>query len=291
MALMDDGTQLSVLDFSGAGTAPVETKLDATLTGGGGWVGIGYDANAFYAYRNTGSGATAQWSVLKVARQSPLATMLWPRNGQSAPGQISVASMGSTLMYLTTLADDGNKLVSVSKSTGVDAQALESNPVTTLTTVQTSTSGIHELWRVVNIGTEALNYQIEFIDETGQRLYTTNAGGYPLAEPDAQVQRFDTSESRTRFVFASGYGARAFGDATLMGFDAASKLPVTFGALPGNTAFGTDTVYAGVVGGPTSSMAGFAARSVAGSIQPTGAQVFSFDFATPNSLQFTTQSH
>jgi hypothetical protein len=30
---------------------------------------------------------------------------------------------------------------------------------------------------------------------------------------------------------------------------------------------------------------------VAGSIQPTGAQVFSFDFATPSSLQFTTQSH
>lgn len=285
MALMDDATQLSVVDFSSTGMAPTETLLDTATTGGGGWVGIGFDADAFYAYRNTGSGAAAQWSVLKVTRHSPHATVL-----ASAGGEISVASMGSTLLYVTTLSDGGNALVAVSKSTGVPPQTLESTPPTTLTTVQTSASGVHELWRVVNIGTAALNYELEFIDETGLRLYTTNAGGYPLAEPDAPVQRFDTSESRTRFVFASGYGARAFGDATLMGFDAASKQAVTFGTLPGNASFGTDTVYAGVVGGPTNAVAGFAGRSVAGSIEASGAQVFSLDFATPGSLQFTTQS-
>ena len=286
MALMDDGTQLSVVDFSPAAMTPVETLLDTATTGGGGWVGIGFDADAFYAYRNTGSGATAQWSVLKVTRSSPHATVL-----ASAGGQVSVASMGSTLMYVSTLSDGGNALVAVSKSTGVPPVSLESTPPSTLTTVQTSASGVHELWRIVNIGTAALNYELEFIDETGLRLYTTNAGGYPLTEPDAQVQRFDTSESRTRFVFASGYGARAFGDASLMGFDAASKQAVTFGALPGNATFGTDTVYAGVIGGPMNAMAGFAARSVAGSIESSGAQVFSFDFATANSLQFATQSH
>ncbi len=286
MALMDDATQLSVVDFSATAATPVETLLDTATTGGGGWVGIGFDADAFYAYRNTGSGASAQWSVLKVTRSSPHATVL-----ASAGGQVSVASMGSTLMYVSTLSDGGNALVAVSKSTGVPARTLESTPPSTLTTVQTSASGVHELWRIVNIGTAALNYQIEFIDETGLRVYTTNAGGYPLTEPDAQVQRFDTSESRTRFVFASGYGARAFGDASLMGFDAASKQAIAFGTLPGSASFGTDTVYAGVVGGPTGAMAGFAARSVAGSIEANGAQVFSFDFATANSLQFTTQSH
>ena len=286
MALMDDGTQLSVIDFSASGTAPVETLLDTATTGGGGWVGIGFDTDAFYAYRNTGSGASAQWSVLKVTRSSPHATVL-----ASAGGQVSIASMGSTLLYVTTLSDGGNALVSVSKSTGVPPVSLESTPPSTLTTVQTGASGVHELWRIVNIGTAALNYEVEFIDETGLRLYTTNAGGYPLVEPDAQVQRFDTSESRTRFVFASGYGSRAFGDAALMGFDTTTKQAVTFGTLPGSSTFGTDTVYAGVIGGPTSAMAGFAARSVAGSIEPSGAQVFSFDFATPDSLQFTTQSH
>ncbi len=285
LALMDDGTQLSVVDFS-VPTKPSETLLDAATTGGGGWVGIGFDANAFYAYRNTGSGASAQWSVLKVTRASPGATVL-----ATAAGQVSVASMGTTLMYLTTIASGGNTLVAVSKSVGVPAQSLESTPTSTLTTVQTSASGVHELWRIVNIGTAALNYQIEFIDESGQRLYTTNAGGYPVTAPDAQVQRFDTSESRTRFVFASGYGSRAFGDAALMGFDTVSHQPVTYGTLPGSAAFGTATVYAGAVGGPTNAMAGFAAPSVAGSIEATGAQVFSFDFATANSLVFTTQTH
>ena len=284
-ALMDDGTQLSVVDF-GTGTTPTESPLDASSTGGGGWVGIGFDAEAFYAYRNTGSGNTAQWSVLKVTRTSPHATVL-----ATAAGQVSVASMGSTLLYVTVLGNDGNTLVAVSKAIGVGANALESTPTSTLTSVQTSASGVHELWRIVNIGTAALNYQIEFIDETGLRLYTTSAGGYPIAEADAQVVRFDTSESRNRFVFASGYGSRAFGDAMLMGFDASSHQPLTYGALPGSATFGTDTVFADAVGGPTSAMAGFAARSVDGSIQSTGAQVFSFDFATADSLKFATQSH
>jgi hypothetical protein len=283
-ALMDDGIQLSVLDFS-TGTTPVETRLDSAVTGGGGWVGIGFDASAFYAYRNTGAGSSEQWSVLKVTRTAPHATVL-----SSGAGQVSVASMGTNLLYVTTLATGGNTLVAVSKSVGVPAQALESTPTSTLTTVQTSASGVHELWRIVNIGTAALNYQLEFIDETGTRLYTTNVGGFPIDAPDAQVQRFDTSESRTRFVFASGYGARAFGDATLMGFDAASHQATTFGALPGNTAFGIDTVYANAIGGPGNAMAGFAARSVAGSIQATGAQVFTFDVATAGSLKFASQS-
>ncbi len=285
LALMDDGTQLSVVDFS-TGTKPSETLLDTAATGGGGWLGIGFDTNAFYAYRNTGNGATAQWSVLKVTRDAPHATVL-----ATAAGQVSVASMGTSLLYVTALASGGNTLLAVSKSIGVPAQALESTPPSTLTTVQTSASGVHELWRIVNIGTAALNYQIEFIDETGLRLYTTSAGGYPIAAPDAQVMRFDTSESRNRFVFASGYGSRAFGDAQLMGFDASTHQPLTYGVLPGSATFGTDTVYAGAVGGPTSAMGGFAARSVDGSILPNGAQVFSFDFATAGSLKFATQSH
>ena len=285
MALMDDGTQLSVVDFS-AGTRPVETLLDAATTGGGGWVGIGFDADAFYAYRNTGSGSGAQWAVMKVTRNMPHATVL-----AASTGQLSVASMGTTLMYVTALGQDANSLVAVSKSIGAQSQLLESTPASTLTTVQTSASGVHELWRIVNIGTAALNYQLEFIDETGLRLYTTAAGGYPITAPDAQVQRFDTSESRNRFVFASGYGSRAFGDAALMGFDATSHQVTTFGTLPGDASFGTDTVYANAIGGPGSAMAGFAARSVDGSIQVTGSEVFSFDFGTAGSLKFATQSH
>ena len=284
LVLMDDGTQLSTLDFTTA-NAPTETLLDIARTGGGGWVGIGFDANAFYAYRNTGSGATAQWSVLKVTRSTPHATVL-----STGSGHVAVASMGSTLLYLTTLDTGGNTLVAVSKSIGVPAQVLETTPASTLTTVQTSASGVHELWRIVNIDTAAANYEIDFIDESGARLYTTSAGGYSMTVADATVQRFDTSESRTRFVFASGYGSRAFGDAALMGYDAATKQLTTFGTLPGNARFGTSTVYANPIGGPGSAMAGFAAETVGGVIQATGSQVFSFDFGSANSLVFATTS-
>ena len=285
MSLMDDGTQLSVLDLS-TGIAPVETKLDAGVTGGGGWVGIGFDASAFYAYRNTGTGSAVQWSVVKITRNAPHATVLG-----SGSGTISVASMGTTLMYVTVFGTGGNSLLTISKSIGVPVQTLESTPASTLTTVQTSANGVHELWRVVNIDTAALNYAIEFIDESGTLLYSTSAGGYPMAAPDATVQRFDTSESRTRFVFADGYGSRAFGDAALTGYDTATKSTTRFGTLPGSAAFGVDTVYANAIGGPGSLMAGFAARSVDGVIQSTGTQVFSFDFDSANSLQFTTLTH
>ncbi|MEP6502115.1 MAG: hypothetical protein ABJD97_02200 [Betaproteobacteria bacterium] len=280
-ALMDDATQLSVLDMT-TGSAPVESKLDAATTGGGGWVGIGFDATAFFAYRNAGSGAAARWSIVKVTRTSPHATVLGSGNGV-----VSVASMGSTLLYATVLGASDNRLLAVSKSIGVPVTTLETSPLSTLTTVQTSANGIHELWRVVNIDTAALNYAIEFIDESGALLYSTSAGGYPMAAPDATVQRFDTSESRTRFVFANGYGSRAFGDATLMGYDTAAKATRTFGALPGSVAFGVDTVDANTIGGPGGLMAGFAARSVDGVIASTGTQVFSFDFDSASSLAFT----
>ncbi len=281
-ALMDDGAQLSVLDLA-TPTAPVETKLDAATTGGGGWVGIGFDAQAFFAYRNTGSGSATQWSVVKVTRSSPHATVLGSGNGS-----ISVASMGTTLMYATVLGASDNRLLAISKSTGVPVSTLETTPQSTLTTVQTSASGVHELWRVVNIDTAALNYAIQFIDETGTLLYSTSSGGYPMAAPDAGVQRFDTSESRTRFVFANGYGSRAFGDATLMGYDASTKKTSTYGTLPGSATFGVDTVDANAIGGPGGLMAGFAAKTADGVIDSSGTQVFSFDFGTANSLKFTT---
>jgi hypothetical protein len=284
-ALMDDGTQLSVLDLS-IGTAPVETRLDAGTTGGGDWVGVGFDASAFFAYRNVGTGAAAQWSVVKVTRSSPHATVLGTGNGT-----ISVASMGATLLYTTVLGASDNRLLAISKSTGVPVSTLETSPMSTLTTVQTSATGVHELWRVVNVGTAALNYAIEFIDEAGTLLYSTSAGGYPMAAPDATVQRFDTSESRTRFVFASGYGSRAFGDATLIGYDTSTKATTTYGALPGTATFGVGTVYANAIGGPGGLMAGFAARTADGVIASSGTAVFSFDFDTANSLKFATLTH
>ena len=157
-ALVDDGTQLSVLDFP-SGTTPTQTRLDAGSTAGGGWVGIGFDTNNFYAYRNSSPGIDGTWAVLRVSRATPSASML-----ASGNGLLSVASMGSTQLYATVRGAGVNSLLAISKTSGVPVSTLESTPESTLTSVLTSANGVHELWRVVNVDTAAVSYTIEMID-------------------------------------------------------------------------------------------------------------------------------
>lgn len=290
-ALLDDGMQLSLLDFP-AGNAPVETRLSSVATGGGGWCNIGFDADSHYVYRNT-AGSIAQacgvqpsaattWTILKITRVNPTAAVLSAGNGF-----VSVASMGSTKIYATVIGASDNSLVRIDKIAGGAATAVQSTPSTTLITVQTSANSVHQLWRVTNIGTVASTYAIEMIDETGATLYTTSAGGFPLAVADASVVNFNASESRTRFVLADGYGAELFSGASLVGYDTAARTATTFGSLPGSADFGTDFVFASVMGGPDSFMTGFAARSANAAIQEAGAKVFSFDASTGGSLKYT----
>ena len=292
-ALVDDGVQLSLLDFP-AGTAPVENRLGTAITGGGGWCSIGFDAINHYVYRNTVGAVslacgvaptTATWTILKVGRAAnPSATVM-----SSGTGFVSVASMAGTLLYATVIGTSSNSLLAISKTPGVPVRA-DTTVSTTLITVQTSATDVHQLWRVTNLGTTAIAYAIEMIDETGSKLYSTSAGGFPMAVADASVENFNASESRTHFVFASGFGSRAFGDALLVGYDTVTKTATRFGALPGTAEFGTDFVYASAGGGPGSFMTGFAARSSNGAVQEIGAKVFSFDASANDSLKYTTAS-
>ena len=96
-SLVEDGTQLGVVTFSG-GSAFTETLLDAATTAGSGWQSIGYDANNFYVFRNAGS-FDSTWTVLRVSRISPAATVM-----ASGPGLISASSMGTDVLYVTTFS-------------------------------------------------------------------------------------------------------------------------------------------------------------------------------------------
>ncbi len=279
-ALVDDGNQLSLLDLSVAAT-PVETRLGAATTGGAGWVSIGFDANAYYAYRNSGANPNQTWEVLRVNRTTPSATML-----ASGSGQISVASMGTALLYATVFGSPDNRLLAISKTAGAALQTLETTPTTTLSTVQTSANSVHQRWRIQNIGSASVTYTVSMIDETGAVLYGTSSGGFPMAMADATTQNFNSSESRTRFVFANGYGSRAFGDATLVAYDTELQTATTFGALPGATDYGSDFVFASTAGGLGSFMVGFAARSSSGVVQASNAKAFSFDTTRPDSLRY-----
>lgn len=280
-SLAEDGTQLSVIRSSG-GSSFTETPLDATTTAGTGWQAIGYDADSFYVYRNSENTFNATFTVLRISRNNPVATVV-----VSGSGLISLASLGSNVIYLTVLRQAENLLVRVNKTGGTPTET--ATPTSTFTSVQTSSSGVHQLWRVTNVGSAAAAYTLEFINESSSTPLLTRTGGYPINVADAGTLDFNTSESRTRFIYASGFTAsRAFNGATLETYDAASATSRVLGALPTSTDFGSDFGVAAAIGGPSGVGAAFAARSSGGSIQQTGAKVYSFDLGTANSLKATT---
>ena len=278
-ALASDGVQLTVFAFPG-GTSVTETVLNPVLTAGNGWQSVGFDAGNFYVYSNSGTTFTSTWTLLKIGRSSPTATLL-----ATGTGLVSLAAMGKDVVYLTVFGTANNSLVRVDKVSGASAQA--STAVTTLTSVQTSATGVNEVWQITGVGSATPTYEVDIVDELGNTLFTA-AGGFPLSVTEASVRDFNASESRTGFIFAAGYGARAFGDSSLVSYDASSSTAHVVGTLPGTALYGSDFVFASANGGPTPLGVAFAARSSNGSVQDAGAQVFSFDINTANSLVATT---
>lgn len=281
VALVDDGARLSLIEFANDGAASVR-PLDAS-TGGGNWQSIGFDADSFFVYRNSSNAASGNWSVLRIARTAGSVTPL-----ASGAGLLSNASMGNARLYGSVIGVNDNRLMVIGKTLGAGAQAAEITANSVFTSVQTSAHSVHQLFRVTNIGTAAVSYAIEMIDETGARLYATNAGGFTMSLADAKTRNFNASESRSHFLFVSGFGNRGFSDAALVAYDTAARGVTAIGNLPGVVDFGQDVVFANLVAGPGNFMGGFAGRSSAGVIQEVNAKVFSFDLGVANSLKPTT---
>jgi hypothetical protein len=278
-ALLDDGSRLSIVQFA-ANAAVSVRPLDSALTGGGNWQGIGWDADAIYAFRNSDSTASARWSVLRVARNGFAVTAL-----ASGDGFISNAALGSARLFVTVLGTAGNRLLSMARATPGTPAVLETTGTNSYSVVLTSNGSVHQLFRASNIATSAPAYAVEFIDETGARLYTTSSGGYPLTPVDAAAIDFNRSENRSRFVFVSGYGSRGFADGTLFSYDTTSRGLLNLGVMPGTADYGQDVVYANATAGPQSLGGLFVARALSGNVQPSGSKVFSFDAQTAASLK------
>ena len=278
-SLVADGARLAVLRF-GSGSTVTESALDPTITAGNGWQPIGFDADNFYAYINSSNTFTSTWRVVKIARATPTATLL-----ATGTGLVTVASMGRNTLYLTVFGASDNRLIRIAKSNG--AQTPTSTATTALLTMQTGADGVHQRWRVSGVGSATPSYVVDMVDETDTVLFSI-AGGFPLDVAAAGTRNFNSSESRSRFLVAGNYGSRAFGDASLIGYDSATRTATTLGTLPGTSVFGGSPVYASASAGPTAFGTGFAARSTTGTIEETGAKVFSFDFGVAGSLTFTT---
>jgi hypothetical protein len=134
-----------------------------------------------------------------------------------------------------------------------------------------------------------MTYTLLFIDETDAVLHQA-AGGFPMVAAEASTLSFNTSESRTSFVFASGATVdKQFNGATIETFDTVSSVHRVLGALPGAASLGSDSGFASAVAGPSSFGAAYAARSVGGVIQASGSTVYACDLGTANSLSAKTR--
>ena len=279
-ALVESGGGLSLLNVAGDGGVTESPVPSVTSTG---WQSIGHDAQNHYVFRNGGTTASPSWTVLRIARSSPTVTQLG-----SGAGQISLASMGAEVLYTTILVASNVETRRLLKAVPNASVVLDSGPqASSFSTVLTSSSGVHLFWRITGLGTSTPSYGIQMVTETGSTLYSSSAGGFSLGLTEASSIDFNSSESRNRFIFAEGYGARFFGDATLVAYDAVGRNAVRVGALPGTAEFGADYVFANVVSGPTSPGAGFASRSINGVVQASGTRVFTFDPSAANSLRTT----
>lgn len=281
-ALVESASGLSVLDFA-ADAGVTETRLPVISTTG--WQAIGFDAQNYYAFRNGGSAVSPSWAVQRVSRSTPLATQLG-----SGTGQITLSGMGTDVLYATVLSDTTVQTLRLPKAVSNAAIVLATGPLaSSFSTVLAGASGAHLLWRIGKLDTANPTYTVEMVNETGAVLYAAGAGGFSMGLADAARLDFSRSENRSRFLFVEGYGARFFGDATLVAYDSVTRGATRVGQLPGNAEFGADYVFANTVAGPSALAAGFAARSINGVVQASGTRVFTFDPAAANSIRYTSR--
>ena len=266
---------LTMLTVS-SGNLLLPTPIGGVTTAG--WRPIGFDGDAFYAYRNSDTSTAATWSVLRVTSQLPAGTLL-----ASGTGQFSDAALGNDVIYATVRGSTQNRLLRMAKASANSLTTLESSATTAVSTVLTSRAGVHQFWRVSDTGSS-----VQYVDENGNAVGSATGASLPVAVLEPTTIDWLRSENRQRFVHAEGFGSLGFSGAALVGFDAATRGTVAIGTLPGSSTFGNDIVYADAFGGPGSRGAGVAARSVAGSVQGAGAVAFTFDAATAASLKTST---
>ncbi len=294
-ALVSDGTQLSVIDFSG-GTGYTETPLDAGITAGNRWKLIGFDADAFYVHES--SDFTSPWRVLKVARSGSSVSQM-----AAGTGVITLSSMGNNWLYLTVFdtACSGDALcsylVTLKKSAVGETPGNGPGAPNTLISVEAGANGVNLLSFLPLVETDTSKATIGFFNDDD--LQSTLAApldniqsGYSMGLAEAASLNFNSSESRTRFVYATGYTvATHFNGATLNALETsgASYVPVLLGALPGSPSYGTDPSEAYVIAGPAVFGSAYVARAPNADPQASGSKVYSYDLGMANSLSAKTR--
>ena len=275
--------RLVVWDISGKNVA-----LDATITAGTGWESIGFDANNFYVYRNTGALATlptSTWKLVKISRQSPAATLL-----ASGAGYIQSASLGLNSIFVTSANVSGFSLNRLSKE-APSAPAMLSGPsITQIPATLASAQGVQLVLTISAGANGQRNIAISVLEEETSKTLYSNANALPLNLLAGTTLALNATNDAVGFVITGDASATAGAlGATVISYDAATRTPVVVGRLPSVGDFGFSVGYAATGGTTTNSfdtgtLSGLSATSILASPR----RIFSFEPRVADSMQYTT---
>ncbi len=260
---------------------------DAVLTGGAPWSLIGYDSGAYYVYRNKTSaslGGSTQWQALKLSRQSSLVTPM--ANGV---GQVISNAIGDGKLFVSILGSTNTTLRAIDKAGSGPEVVLATVPITSTVNVIASAQGVHQFWRINDLGISKMTFSIDMRDETNT-VHATFPGGMPMGFQQPSAISFEHSERRSRFIIATPFATRGYSNAQLIAYDSTARTATVLGTLPGTEAYGNDPVIATIVASSNGLVAGQAARTVNAVIQASDAQAFSAISDTASSLMYSVAS-
>ena len=284
----EQGNRLVFWDFSGK-----NIPLDATVTAGVGWESVGYDANNFYVYRNTGtltaaitlnSPTASTWKLVKISKTSPTAILL-----ASGSGHLAAASMGLSSLFVTTASTNGYSLSRYSKAIPGAPVVLQS-PSTQITLALASKEGVQLLFNAFTAASGERITTVSIVEEETNKTLLSTVGALPLDRITGTTLALNNSENAVGFLISAGITSEIGAlSGNLISYDATARTSVFTGSTPSRAEFGSPIAFL-ASGGTSGNTFGTGTLSTTNgtSILASPRRVFSFDPRVADSIQYTT---
>lgn len=262
--------------------------LDATITAGTGWESIGFDADNFYVFRNTGALATlptSTWKLVKISRQSPAATVL-----ASGTGFIQSASLGLNSIFVTLANVSGFSLNRLAKAAPSTPVMLSGPSITQIPATLPSSEGLQLVLNTSAGANGQRKIGINVLEEDTNKTLFSNDNALPFNLLTGTTLALNATNDAVGFVVVGDTSATAGSlGATLINYDAGTRTPVVVGRFPLAADFGSSVGYA-ANGGTTTNSFGTGTLSAlsATAVLTSPRRIFSFVPRVADSIQYTT---
>ena len=262
--------------------------LDATITAGTGWESIGFDADNFYVFRNTGALATlptSTWKLVKISRQSPAATVL-----ASGTGFIQSASLGLNSIFVTLANVSGFSLNRLAKAAPSTPVMLSGPSITQIPATLPSSEGLQLVLNTSAGANGQRKIGINVLEEDTNKTLFSNDNALPFNLLTGTTLALNATNDAVGFVVVGDTSATAGSlGATLINYDAGTRTPVVVGRFPLAADFGSSVGYA-ANGGTTTNSFGTGTLSAlsATAVLTSPRRIFSFVPRIADSIQYTT---